>query len=1338
MKEKTAYFPWVRKGLSNEIAEIDQLGDMSGNTSSLVLERPILEVTATYNTYKLNFDAKNDKPLEKSERKRVQFVGPGDILTLRSEIIKKITPAKESADFSRQFYPYIEFWEPDFPWRYTPAQPSNKKKLRPWLALLVCEEEYCNFVKLKDGRIIVTLKIENNTQYQKIFLQPQHAWKTAHAQSDDEPDTLDPKKTTPPHFSRLFALRNLDINNKDIPLDEGKKYCALLVPAFETGRLRGIGVNEEIITKTIAQKHAWEATYEKQKNNPNRPFEFPVYYQWTFVTGGDDFKVLARNLSIADSSKFKADITLNVTNMGEGLDYANFKNKPERKKVGMPAATTIPGYKADDPFPAPNNTKYKNEKQVYDNLKTLLSMSPVFEENQALISNNPIVSQVGKDDPWIVPPVYGAKHIMATSIEESVHSRNIPRTDWLPQLNLDIRNRAAAGLGKKTVQIFQEEFVNRAWKQVEAVQALNHILYSKMASVNVNWAMQTKAMKRLEKKTGKTKEKNKFFVTQMMQDFGSMKNSRTWKRDAEGKLLKDKDGNYIKDDVSLTSLMEGIIPEEFASATFQNLTDQQENLDTTSILETVAGNQQILQNVHKICNLPNKENLTKILNKITEIVAGKIMGNLSLYFKVETTNKTGSNVDQLFNINKKIFNILTTPPEKINDPISAPINHFNFYYRFFNTINTSDYDNSAKYENLMNKMDEFIRKMGNHSYFGSTNAAIFTGSLNIYSTYNFILNFLNIPNVLANGLNVLVINDEEYNKLFGDQHIITRIGGEQGIYFMPKKRLKENLKNLNGAVSLFIHKFPSFYPSECTFSKPQKINMGFTTVDTIYSYVVTTEVPDDGGGLSHYKLYENNELSSDTFRITKKVTHKFITTITATNDSYGLIEDVDYQYCPIRDCYHPLLYRELENLSVFAKNTKWIGGLGSGWSEVPIDGKKISTKIEELTTWISKSPKRKEYDNWKEKVTDYLLNTPDYVVVDAAKVETLTSYYKKYDTMEEYFAFLAGNEFYDSKLSRYLRELTLLKNCIEKELKFPAPPPPQLNPTIDDKKVKDLKSSFLESETWARMEEVATDYYKTFFNNEKLIKDYLNELLASKYPILAYPQFPEPVYYYLKAFSDKFIIPCIDELPDESIALFKSNTAFTEAYMCGMNTEMGRELLWREYPTDQRGSYFRKFWDSETSVKDIEDGNFFDIETVHTWEGNLGDNHKPNKTGLLLFTIKGKLMRLFPSTQVYLHKAIAGATPDTVDFHETADKILPVIQAYLKQDILLVGFKIEFSVALGNPKNNDYGYMLAFREDVKDLNFQGKPESSDDDAAKVANRLKNNPALFGKHISLFI
>jgi hypothetical protein len=82
--------------------------------------------------------------------------------------------------------------------------------------------------------------------------------------------------------------------------------------------------------------------------------------------------------------------------------------------------------------------------------------------------------------------------------------------------------------------------------------------------------------------------------------------------------------------------------------------------------------------------------------------------------------------------------------------------------------------------------------------------------------------------------------------------------------------------------------------------------------------------------------------------------------------------------------------------------------------------------------------------------------------------------------------------------------------------------------------------------------------------------------------------------------------------------------------------------------------------------------------------------------------------------------------------------ITPVIQAFLKENILLVGFKILFKDALGNPNKNDFGFLLTFKEDVIDLNFKGSADNQLENAAKVADVLKNRSTKYGKHISLFI
>jgi len=62
--------------------------------------------------------------------------------------------------------------------------------------------------------------------------------------------------------------------------------------------------------------------------------------------------------------------------------------------------------------------------------------------------------------------------------------------------------------------------------------------------------------------------------------------------------------------------------------------------------------------------------------------------------------------------------------------------------------------------------------------------------------------------------------------------------------------------------------------------------------------------------------------------------------------------------------------------------------------------------------------------------------------------------------------------------------------------------------------------------------------------------------------------------------SQDYILPGLENVPQNTVGLLQTNRRFIEAYMVGLNHEMASELLWREFPTDHRGSYFRSFWDT--------------------------------------------------------------------------------------------------------------------------------------------------------------
>jgi len=197
--------------------------------------------------------------------------------------------------------------------------------------------------------------------------------------------------------------------------------------------------------------------------------------------------------------------------------------------------------------------------------------------------------------------------------------------------------------------------------------------------------------------------------------------------------------------------------------------------------------------------------------------------------------------------------------------------------------------------------------------------------------------------------------------------------------------------------------------------------------------------------------------------------------------------------------------------------------------------------------------------------------------------------------------------------------------------------------------------------------------------------------------------------------------------------------------LCGMNTEMGRELLWREYPTDQRGSYFKKFWDSETDLESIRNDDFFDVKSLHTWKGKLGGNHCAGKDHLLMFAIRSDLVKLYPNTEIYLHKAKASIKDGVVSFdfaskNENNVILKPVSEAYMN-DIFIVGFKISLSEALGTPNGPNQGYLLTFKQAVEDLAFKDTENEEmkiNDSSAGFANSHIDTPSIIGRHILTFL
>ena len=226
-------------------------------------------------------------------------------------------------------------------------------------------------------------------------------------------------------------------------------------------------------------------------------------------------------------------------------------------------------------------------------------------------------------------------------------------------------------------------------------------------------------------------------------------------------------------------------------------------------------------------------------------------------------------------------------------------------------------------------------------------------------------------------------------------------------------------------------------------------------------------------------------------------------------------------------------------------------------------------------------------------------------------------------------------------------------------------------------------------------------------------------------PIMAAPDFPQPMYIPLRQLSQQYILPGVDLIPPNSLGLLQTNHAFIEAYMVGLNHEMARQLLVNAYLTDQRGSYFRQFWDVSAYVRQPGDPAdpaalaelLKDIPPIHTWPRNsrLGDNEnrKDIIESNLVLVIRGELLKRYPNTIIFAGKALLDPATNELHLDETpgAEQSYkhPIFGAALAPDITFFGFNLTADEALGNDPSAPHGYFFGFQQMPTEPRFGLEP-----------------------------
>lgn len=211
-------------------------------------------------------------------------------------------------------------------------------------------------------------------------------------------------------------------------------------------------------------------------------------------------------------------------------------------------------------------------------------------------------------------------------------------------------------------------------------------------------------------------------------------------------------------------------------------------------------------------------------------------------------------------------------------------------------------------------------------------------------------------------------------------------------------------------------------------------------------------------------------------------------------------------------------------------------------------------------------------------------------------------------------------------------------------------------------------------------------------------------------PFVVAPSFPYAMSQWLAALTQQWLLPGLAQVPANTVSLLAANRRFLEAFMGGLNHEMGRRLIFDEYPTDLQATFFKSFWNDGAE----------DIASLDTW-GTLAHNPAPGAFSgdPLVLLIRGALVRRYPNMQVFAVQATEAGPQRTLGGTET-----PILfSGRMDPDVAFYGFPLTSAQALGT--STTPGYYFVIQEHPCEPRFGGSIPAGN--SAAVAAALLQHP-----------
>jgi hypothetical protein len=481
-----SFLPWLRQGVVNTIASAD--GDSS------VKLRASIDVSLQLSGTPVGGGA----PLVQPVSQTIQLYGPGDIVGIDPRAIVRTEPRNWITNFESNYLAAVDFSDPDFPWRYTPAA-ANGLKLRPWLTLLVlAEDEFTDGTNLAN-RPLPFITVPDIT----VFPSPDELWAWSHVHVNQSLATDPTKLVTSDMSAVLPEIQAIVSQNPDLVysrimcprrLNDSTAYHAFIVPTFETGRLAGLGESPD------GAPFATESAWTVYSGRPE-PTNYPIYFRWFFRTGdqGDfeylvsllkpqpvDSRVGVRDMDVQDPGSNIPGITDPA--LGGVLKLGGALRVPDADLSAADLAERQKYENWDQPYPQPFQIGLAN----FINLADDYSVQDSATANTASGISPGIV---GDPDPLITSPLYGRWHALTQRLLTNRDGTPAPNNDnWVHNLNLDPHYRVPANFGTDVVEANAEEYMNDAWEQIGDVLAANSKLRRLQLAREVSWRFHVQSL----------------------------------------------------------------------------------------------------------------------------------------------------------------------------------------------------------------------------------------------------------------------------------------------------------------------------------------------------------------------------------------------------------------------------------------------------------------------------------------------------------------------------------------------------------------------------------------------------------------------------------------------------------------------------------------------------------------------------------------------------------------------------------------------------------------------------------------------------------------------------